>query len=445
MTINLSDLHACFEGVIPSIVSTTAADGTPNLSYLSHVVMVDDEHVALSNQFFAKTSANIRANPKVTLLLVDGMSGQQYLLDIRFEQSVEDGPMFEHIALQLKASSAQVGMAGIMRLRSADVFRVLDIGEIPSAGDVSNTPASRHPARFAEVTRVAQAIETETEAGGIIDALLSGLHRDLRCETALVLLNDANCGTLTTVGSIGYEAPGLGSEVLNKDDLIAATAASGRSIKISDMSRVRRFGAAIISQSNRDENASRTIAFPRLADAMSQLAVPMIVQKMVRGVVFVESRQRLAFRDDDVAAIEILARQAASALALNEADDEDIRPAIAAPSTMVDKGVTVQISHHTFDDSIFIDNDYVIKGVAGRLLAFLIERHIAEGRNEFTNREIRLSDSLRLPDLKDNLETRLLLLRRRLEARQFPVRVVHSGRGKVTLLVEGTPTIRTID
>lgn len=54
MTIRLRDLAACFEGVIPSIIATAAPDGTPNISYLSHVEVVDEEHVALSNQFFPR-------------------------------------------------------------------------------------------------------------------------------------------------------------------------------------------------------------------------------------------------------------------------------------------------------------------------------------------------------------------------------------------------------
>jgi len=444
MNLRLSDLQGCFEGVIPSVIATTSADGTPNISYLSHVIMVDEHHIALSNQFFAKTLANIRANPYVTLLLVDGNDGQQYALDIRFQRSVDEGELFDRIALQLKASSAQVGMSGIMRLKSADIFEVLSLHAVPSAIEKTATPG-RRPASFAEVATVAKAIEAETQADGIIDALLSGLHRELRCESALVLLNDAECGTLTTVGSIGYETSGLGSEVRNKDDLIASAAAHARSIKISDTSRIQRFGQAIIKESNRDENLTRTIAFPRLADSMSQLAVPMIVRASVRGVVFVESRERMAFRDEDVAAIEMLARQAAGALALAETDDEDEAAKAETAPDVSPNGKTVQVVHHSFDDSVFIDNDYVIKGVAGRLLAFLIGCHLREGRTEFSNREIRLADGLRLPDLKDNLETRLLLLRRRLDAKQFPVRLTHSVRGRITLVIDGVPNIRTVE
>ena len=47
------------------------ADGTPNITYLSRVHMVDDERVALSNQFFSKTARNLAENPRASVLLID--------------------------------------------------------------------------------------------------------------------------------------------------------------------------------------------------------------------------------------------------------------------------------------------------------------------------------------------------------------------------------------
>ncbi len=108
-------------------------------------------------------------------------------------------------------------------------------------------------------------------------------------------------------------------------------------------------------------------------------------------------------------------------------------------------GRPFNVVHHSFDDSVFIDNEYVIKGVPGRLLVHLLRMHVREGRADFTNREMRLSDELRLPDLKDNLETRLLLLRRRLDEKASPIRLLRTGRGKLRLQLAGPARLAVVD
>ena len=189
MSVGLAGLSACFEGVIPSIIATAAADGTPNISYLSHVVRVDDSHVALSNQFFAKTAANIRASPRATLILVDGLTGDQFLLGVVFVRSVERGALFERIALQLKASSAQVGMAEVMRLRSADIFEVESVERVPNPVEVATGPV-RGAVSLVALAEAGAAIDRQTEVEGIIEALLAGVRGVLGYGHGLVLVRD---------------------------------------------------------------------------------------------------------------------------------------------------------------------------------------------------------------------------------------------------------------
>jgi hypothetical protein len=134
----LGKIAACFEGLIPATIATAAPDGTPNVTHLSRVHMVDDDHVALSNQFFSKTVQNLAANPRACVCVVDPITYDSYRLVLRYERTERRGPLFDRLRRDIDAIAALTGMEGVFKLRSADVYRVVELDLVRAAVHESN-------------------------------------------------------------------------------------------------------------------------------------------------------------------------------------------------------------------------------------------------------------------------------------------------------------------
>lgn len=438
MMLRLSDLETCFEGVVPAIIATLSADGVPNISYLSHIAWVDDRHVALSNQFFGKTASNLRAVPKATILLVDGRTGAQFRAEALYVRSESTGQTFDHVAAQLAATSAQVGMAAVMKLRSVDVFLVTALSRVASE-TLMPTPAPA-PLTLPKAAEAIREITAADNLGDVVEAVLTAVLATTASDAASLLLCDTTRSMLSIIGSRGYDRSGIGAEIAMGEGVAGLAMQERRAVRVGDLSRVRRFGAAI-QNSAEEENRTRNIPLPGLSGALSQLAVPIFAQGQAIGVILAESLHRLAYLGEDEAALSLVASTAGPSITLAEwaptKSDVGEEPPIRSP-----QGPEIWLAHHAQDDSVFIDGAYIIKGVAGRLLLFLADVHQSTGRVDFSNREVRLADELRLPGYRDNLETRLLLLQRRLDERAAPIRITRPGRGRIRLETTGTVVIR---
>jgi hypothetical protein len=62
LDVPLGSIRAALQGIIPTPIATVSADGVPNSTYVSIVWYVDEERIALSNQYLGKTVENLRAN-----------------------------------------------------------------------------------------------------------------------------------------------------------------------------------------------------------------------------------------------------------------------------------------------------------------------------------------------------------------------------------------------
>jgi hypothetical protein len=433
--IALGAIRPCMEGAIPAVMATCAVDGTPNVAYISQVYYVDERHVALSFQFFNKTRQNILDNPHATVLVLHPVMAQFYRLHIRYLRTETAGPLFESMKAQLAGIASHTGMAGVFHLRGADVYEVQDIEQLEGKGLPAPPPRCD---LLGAVRRCSERLADATGLDGLLHVVLSTLSDTLDIRHAMVLMLDAGTQRLFTVASCGYAMSGVGSEIAMGDGVIGVAARERTPVRIMYMSNAYLYSRAIRSSLHVDapELALQTdIPYPGLSEPHSQLAVPILSAGRLLGVLFVESPSELRFGFEDEDALVAIAGHLGAAIDLVQAATESAEPVLAGAPPRISDGASLQLRRYAVNDSVFINDTYLIKGVAGAIFWKLIKDYVEAGRTEFSNRELRLDPSIRLPDVTDNLEARLLLLQRRLVEHSPHVRIEKTGRGRFRLLV----------
>jgi hypothetical protein len=119
------EIKPAMQGIFPSHVVTCSRDGIPNASAISQVYYVDADHVALSHQFFNKTTRNVRENPRALVWVVNPETFEAWDLEVEYDHSETEGPIFEVMDMQIEAIASMVGLKGIFKLRAADIYRVV--------------------------------------------------------------------------------------------------------------------------------------------------------------------------------------------------------------------------------------------------------------------------------------------------------------------------------
>jgi hypothetical protein len=109
---------------------TCSADGVPNTTVLSQVYYVDETHAALSFQFFSKTIRNVRENPRAYVCVSDLAGHATWVLQLEFQRSETEGPIFDAMDMQIEAIASATGMSGIFKLRAADIYHVLSVEKL---------------------------------------------------------------------------------------------------------------------------------------------------------------------------------------------------------------------------------------------------------------------------------------------------------------------------
>jgi adenylate cyclase len=426
--LKLEQLRNCFEGYVPSTIATCDAAGIPNVTYASQVHYVDSQHLAMTFQFFNKTRHNILENPQATVLVADPFSAMKYRLALLYRRTEESGPLFESMKAKLAGLASESGMQDIFVLKGADIYQVLSI----EALDGSGTAVSSAPVPLLALKQLMQQLDQAQDLAQLFHYTMQGLQLLLDIKYSMLCIADESAGKLYVVETNGYKSSGVGAEIPLGCGVIGTTALYKTPIRIGHATVDYNYLQWLdkCPELPLQPSFETMIAYPGLVQPQSQLAVPLLLQQRLLGVLYVESEQarRFGFEEEDV--LTCLALQLSLQMARLQPVEAEAEFSCSEPQQpLINGGMMAGIRYFSRDHSVFVDQDYLIKGVAGAILWRLLSLYQQQGRVQFSNKELRLDKTLNLPEVDDNLETRLLLLQRRLAERCNFIQIRKTGRG----------------
>src|SRR5690242_15484246 len=370
--LSLFGVRRMMEGVVPPVLCTASAERVPNVSYLSLCEYVDPLHIALSYQFFNRSRENVLATRRAALTLDDPYTGAGVTLQLEYLRTETEGPVFERLRAKLMGVASHVGMDKVFHLRGADIYRVTEMRRVPGRKEF---PAAAPRVDLAANSRLLSERMAHCEdLSELLDTLLGGLSDLLRIDHAMVWLTDASQQALTLLASRGYEVGGAGAEISVGEGLVGTAVREGVPVRVGHMMNMATYARAVrdsAGESGLTAMLKSEIPLPGLKEPRSQLAVPLRARGRVLGALFVESKHDQHFGYDDEDSLMLLCGQFAVAMSLMqpaepEATREPAKPAEAPqPDTA---GPAVQMRRFARDNSVFLDDVYLIRGVAGAIL-----------------------------------------------------------------------------
>ncbi|MGP8319606.1 MAG: pyridoxamine 5'-phosphate oxidase family protein [Methanosarcinaceae archaeon] len=105
----------------PVPVATVDADGVPNVAFVGLLKILDDETILIADNFFNKTEANIKSNPKISLVAYDSYAKKSY----QVKGSVElltSGLIYEDMVKWVHSKNANLPAKAAVVMHVEEVF-----------------------------------------------------------------------------------------------------------------------------------------------------------------------------------------------------------------------------------------------------------------------------------------------------------------------------------
>ncbi len=228
---------------------------------------------------------------------------------------------------------------------------------------------------------------------------------------------------------------------------VGMAAARCRPIRVGNLGQMSKYSRSVRRSiaSHEGVEPGRDIALPGLPDAQSQLSVPARRMGELVGVLVVESADHVAFDDADEQRLEVVAGLLATAVELERSRAR--ADSGTTPDPVREPGAGVVGAGH--DGALLprrrqhLPRRRLPHQGCGRPHPVVAAAEPTGPTAAPSSPTARCDStrSLELPEFRDNFESRLILLKRRLDERDAPIRIEKTGRGRFRLVVHTPLTL----
>ena len=174
----------------------------------------------------------------------------------------------------------------------------------------------RKTKEFEIIKQISSQINKTLDVNLIASAMLNAMDEFFGFKYSMILLIDEKMQKLNVLATHGYEIKGIGASVKLGVGVIGIVAKKKKMMRMANLGMQRSYMKAIKSQISPEEKnkLGNEVELPGLKNAESQVAIPMLFNNELIGVLSVESEKVNIFNNSDELLIGILANQTANAL-----------------------------------------------------------------------------------------------------------------------------------
>jgi len=192
------------------------------------------------------------------------------------------------------------------RLQEIRQNNVLEIEKLQVKVDRKN----RETRIFEEIS---SKIRSSLDLNFTVNILLELLDKNFGFRHSMLLLAKSQDDFLTVFASYGYDESGIGAKVKIGEGIIGTVAKRKKIIRMAAIQAQLRYMRATTEKSKASSD-DLAIDLPGLQNPRSQVAIPLVIQEELVGVLSVEGDEANLFKDEDETLISLLANQAAIAI-----------------------------------------------------------------------------------------------------------------------------------